>query len=193
MHRLAPIALILALFTPLAACGGGGGGGGADAAGVGAPRLLGRIEIDSSGGSAVISSVIKLRLRVEQSPGAGTLAYDLMPTTLIDQTSVGDLITVDPNSPEYDQAMALLTNGVRDDFLYSTSASGGMSGTSEWGFFKTFLPDGTPDLADWEITEFVIDVHFIDIESPGRNLSGTGIWTDWTFRGDLLVFGRERP
>ena len=125
--------LTAALFsTLLAACGGGSGGAGdPQAPEHRQPVLIGRFEISNAGGSASVANSLKLRLRVERPPEIPEPGAVLMPTLTLGLERIGDTIAVDPTTPEYAAAIALLTNGVDDSFFYGAGPnSGGNRGTN---------------------------------------------------------------
>jgi hypothetical protein len=94
---------------------------------------------------------------------------------------------------DFDQAVALLTNGENDETSFSRGILGGsaaITGGNEVGFFYGgILADGTPDLAGAEVTGVRVVLDTVVIDSPGGDPNDDGIWTDVWIEGRVVLIG----
>lgn len=84
------------------------------------------------------------------------------------------------NDPDFPGFVELITDGVADPLLQGAwSASGAVLGSGGG-------PD--PDLSGYEI-DHITQILTVMQESPGQDLNGDGIWTDWTVQGVYEFYG----
>lgn len=118
--------------------------------------------------------------------------YSATPDTLydlyVDEADEGHTITIDgSNNPDFNEAVAILTNG-EDDYLYfyMLYPNGGGGGSS--GDESDFLNGGLtrqyyPDLAGAEVTEIRLYMESISIDNQGS-------WTSCNIQYQILFMGR---
>ena len=105
----------------------------------------------------------------------------------ITAASTGTTIWRDTSSPNFDNLVALLTNGVNDKFSVMVANSG------NFGFETTVLgshvgPNGI-DLRGFIIDRIGYRVDGATFVTPGSNPVGDGIWTDYSVQGAYIIEG----
>ena len=84
------------------------------------------------------------------------------------------------NDPDFPAFVELITNGVPEPLLQgSWSASGAVLGAGG---------GSDPDLSGYEI-DHITQILTVMQESPGLDLNGDGIWTDWSVQGVYEFYG----
>jgi hypothetical protein len=122
--------------------------------------------------------------------------YEGPDVTLIDRTLEGSQelqrITMD-SGPAFKNAVTFLTDGHNGWVAIEVmSDSGGCaSRKSELSFLTQKPPGGSDrvDFAGYEVHAIELRLDEVDIESPGSDPNGDGLWTDFTLRGELVFYG----
>jgi hypothetical protein len=98
------------------------------------------------------------------------------------------------NNPDYQAAIAILTNGVDDHgrVLFSIPAAGSVGGEgSESSYIKGgILGNFDPDLSGAEITGLTVVFKRVQIDTPGSDPNSDGNWTDFVIDARVVITGR---
>ena len=100
------------------------------------------------------------------------------------------------NEPDFSEFVELLTDGVNHEILVlqwtdSGPGSGG-GGGSELFDLEFMVPRFGPDLTGY-VVDHITQTLTVDIDSPGSDPFGDGIWTDWSVFGQYQFFGTVVP
>lgn len=110
------------------------------------------------------------------------------PVTISDTISYQDDLDFEPFA-------SLLTDGVNQDIVtVAWGENGGVAGGGgpESQRLRLLVPAFGPDLIGYTIDHIARQLT-VDIESPGLDPFGTGIWTDWTVTGTYEFYGTPVP
>jgi hypothetical protein len=166
-----PILLAAAAAAPGALLGSGSGGGGA--------------------GSREISHDVDFLLTI----GALIKHTSILPTQDLTEADVGRAFRATAaNTPSFPAAAELLTDGI-DYYISPQWFMPGSSHAGNWLESKLF-GDQTPngiDFEGWTVEEIAIRIDRLEIDIPGRDPNGDGIWTDLTWELTVLVYGIPEP
>lgn len=155
-----------------------------------APQPLAYFEVAAGVGGRVVTDAATLSLFVGPD-GADFAIFDVT----LSGDDAGTTMSLGPDgNSDFDEAVALLTNGVNDEVaLWRTLVGGGaaITGSFETDAFSGGALDGQePDFVGAEITSISLELDSVSIQSPGNDPNGDGLWTDAFFEGRIVVMGR---
>lgn len=187
MRNLWPYAsiILLACLACLAGCGEDDPIAGPDA-----PQPLASFDFASGVGGRAVSATATLSLYVGPD-GADFALFEVVLTG--DDT--GATLSLGPDDGAgFDEAVALLTNGVDDEVALWRALSDGttsITGNLESIAFSGGALEGRePDFAGAEITGISLELTGVSIQSPGNDPNGDGLWTDAFIEGRIVIMGR---
>lgn len=157
--------------------------------GVGQAAVLGTHDLSTSGGSADKYTDYQLTLTVgsasDRYPSNAPL-FDGMKVTPAD---VGRTFTVNAaTDSDFNQFASFLTDGNSDAIqLKMGSGTLGSAGSTLGASGNLF--GGKPDLAGNQINSISMRINSFNLDSPGSNPNGDGVWTDEAFNVTLIVDG----
>jgi hypothetical protein len=99
------------------------------------------------------------------------------------------------NNPDFQQAVAILTNGTDDYAVGSVSLALGPRPPPSMGWRESASINGgllgnyNPDLQGAEITSVALVLRQVQITSPGSDPNGDGNWTEYTLDARLVIMG----
>ncbi len=98
------------------------------------------------------------------------------------------------NNPDYQAAIAILTNGV-DDFgqdFFSLVGGGAVGGNQRESSYLNggILGNYDPDLSGAQITGVTVVFKRVQFDTPGSDPNSDGIWTDFTIDARVVLMGR---
>jgi hypothetical protein len=100
------------------------------------------------------------------------------------------------NEPEFEKFVEFLTDGVDQTIMTGVwdgvSGPGSAVGVPESYDLNMLVPSVGPDLVGYEI-DHIKQVVTVDLQSPGANPNGDGIWTDWSCTGHYEFYGTPVP
>jgi hypothetical protein len=158
--------------------------------------LVATAELNGGGGSHFIGTSVQLYVSNGGATNGGTAAvFDALSFTSV---NLGQVFSLDQTvDPQFNLFVSRLTNGFNDQITrISRLTGGGSSGllTSEANFFTTRPPGGNGiDLTGFTIDHIEMRINQISIDSPGRNLQGDGIWTDYSIQATMSFIGSPVP
>ncbi|MDJ0975672.1 MAG: hypothetical protein QNJ98_14515 [Planctomycetota bacterium] len=142
-----------------------------------------------SSGNPGVSEFIDFRM----GPGDPAPSYSAI-GSLVSEAAIGSVLSADPGHPAFADLAAALTDGVGD---VVTIRAGPLNGGSTGSFVDEALlfptgdvPGLMPDAAGYAITRIEMEVHHISLTSPGADLNGDGVWTDFSFDVTIRIYGR---
>ncbi|MCB9865848.1 MAG: PEP-CTERM sorting domain-containing protein [Phycisphaerales bacterium] len=107
--------------------------------------------------------------------------------TVLPQSPYPSIITGTASAatdPDFDDFIGLLTNETVETLWHGSWSSAG----PKWGGGGTL----EPDLREFVITH-IEETIYVDQVSPGMDLNGNGIWTDWSMSGTYDFYGYPIP
>jgi hypothetical protein len=109
----------------------------------------------------------------------------------VDRASVGTTVWTDASSPNFGGIVGSLTNG-RPEFIWRFAqvpfvSVGNVS--PEQSFFAGQVGPSGVDLFGYAIRRVGFRVDALTLDSPGRDLQGDGIWTDFAVTGAFIFEG----
>lgn len=137
-----------------------------------------------SGGGAVVSDKMIFLLTISDGGGEDTVFAD----TVRNGDRGRDLVA---SGPGFQRARTLLTDDVNETVtrgMFFPTGGGGGSFNLESVYFAG-RPGTALDFSGYQVTGIVFHVDSILLATPGSNINGDGIWTDWYLRGSLVVLG----
>jgi len=146
-----------------------------------------------AGGGAQITDNIYFSFSYGDYWGEGPFVFDLN----LSEADVGNTYTVSSGT-EFDQAVALLTNGI-DDYIWTGVELPGGTGWAHGNIesnrfvFVDLSDPGRVDFSGYNITGVNFTLTNLVIDSPGSNLGGDGIWTDVRLDGLVTFEGTAVP
>ena len=149
------------------------------------PQALAQVSIEIQGGAAVVvdSNIISFSI-------GGKNVFSLR----VANADQGRTITVnESNNPDFSAAVAFLTDGNDDSAEFGSFFPGGGGGSisrPESVWFKGGIT-GTydPDLAGTTVTNVLVHLDVVNIQSPGSDPNGNGNWTDYDHRIRMVIMG----
>jgi len=156
------------------------------------PQALAQINLSSSGGSSFVADSMTLTYDVRVgSEKEGVIIFSL----LVSESSIGQIHTIDKsNNQDFDAIVDLLSNGV-DNFLQLGASLTGWPGGSAIGYPETKSIKGgingkyDPDFIGSKITHILVHLDNVTFNSPGSDLNGNGIWTDYSYEIRIVIMG----
>jgi len=147
---------------------------------------------DSSGGGG-IPAIINQDFRI-------TLGYSGPSNTIFGQftfhtSDVGSTFSIDQSSdPGFSSFLVQATNGILNTVSETFYAGGNESQGRDVSepFFYTGFPYGGnngTDLGGFQIQRIDLTLNSLGFSSPGRNLSGDGNWTDYSWGATISFVG----
>lgn len=150
---------------------------------------LAQINLSSVGSTPSIITEATAEFNQDESPNTKVFSIQ------IDESKVGQIIRIDQNNnPDFNNALALLTNGIDDGFwfyvLYGFGSSG--RGGPESDFIKGgFTGVNNPDLIGLNISYFLLHVDRVQFITPGQDINHDGVWTDYYVDLRLVAMGTK--
>lgn len=188
---LYPSLIVLACLASLAGCGEDDSPAAPDDPDTSdAPEPLAYFDVASGVGGRVVTDAATLAVYV----GPDGADFALFEVTLTGEDA-GTTMSLGPDdSAGFDEAVALLTNGVNDEVALWRTVVGGstaITGSFEEVAFSGGALDGQePDFAGAEITGISLELDSVSIQSPGDDPNGDGLWTYAFIEGRIVVMGR---
>lgn len=190
MRNVSSYASIISLvcLACLAGCGDDDSPAGPDAPDAAEP--LAYFDVAAGVGGRVVADAATLALYV----GPDGADFAIFEATLT-ADDMGTTMSLGPDdSAGFDEAVALLTNGVNDEVALWRTVVGGstaITGSFEADAFSGGALDGQgPDFAGAEITGISLELDSVSIQSPGDDPNGDGLWTSAFIEGRIVVMGR---
>lgn len=160
--------------------------------------VLGTYEVTQAGGCSSIYAGLEVNV-IFGGDGTGASGARLFEGIIFRPSDVGMTVTMnETNDPEFNDAAAILTNGVNDRLNfqaigYPFGCIGG-DGTSESLFF--FDDDSGAngiDFRGYTITGIGLQLVALTFNIPGANPAGDGNWTDYSVTYTLIIEGESAP
>jgi len=134
-------------------------------------------------GGGTYASFDSIRLICSYWTTTDTL-YDIF----IDASDDGNTITIDENNnPDFNEAVAILTNGLDDDMhfwaLWPNGTGGGSPGTESYFLNGGLSNEWYPDLAGVEVTKILLHVDYFSIDNQGT-------YTEYDLQYRVVFMGR---
>ena len=149
------------------------------------PQALVQVSLETMAGAAIV---------VDSMDISFSLGGENVFSFRVANADQGRTITVsESNNPDFSAAVIFLTDGNDDSADFGTlfpGGGGGMSSNAESVWFKGGIT-GTydPDLAGTNVTHVLIHLDVVNIQSPGSDPNGNGIWTNYDFRIRMVIMG----
>lgn len=99
------------------------------------------------------------------------------------------------NDPDFTTFVARMTDGLDQSVIVGPWDSAGLHGGGggpESSDLVFFVPQFGPDLLGYTI-DHVTQILMVDIQSPGTDPFGDGVWTDWSVTGRYEFYGSPVP
>lgn len=173
--------VLCTLLLPTAGCGSGDGDE------VNPEVLLAVVEADFGGGISNIQTHIELLFGVE----TGAISPGKFRFAALADTDDGVVVGPVPG-PNYATTRAALVDGVDSTVEISVYSSSSSSNAESSDLIQFLAADpGEVDLNGWLVERIVLECDTVSVASPGSDPNGNGMWTDYTFTGRVLIYGRR--
>ena len=155
--------------------------------------LIGSMDLTLAGGGSVIFNSFQFELYHGPIFGSGSRLFDL---TLF-ESNVGKTYTVSSGT-DFDGAVAMLTNGIDDDITFNLT----IPTNDSWGsispesYILSFSDSSDPtrvDFSGYNINSMSFTLNRLTFDTPGQNVFGDGIFTDFDFAGSVAFDGTVIP
>ena len=160
--------------------------------------VLGTYEATQAGGCSSIYEGMEINV-IFGGDGTGASGARLFEGIIFRPSDVGMTVKMtETNDPEFNEAAAILTNGVNDSLSFQAigypGGGGGGYGSSEaFFFFGDQSGANGIDFMGFSITSIGIRMDALTLNIPGENPNGDGNWTDYSITYTLIVEGESAP
>jgi len=158
-----------------------------------ADPTLGSITIEAAGGQTGVVDVFHFTTTLLGAPNLLVLETDIADHDHADPRKRYALL-MDSSHPSFADIAARLTDGADGTLQYQYSGAG--SSTTFVGLLSSRIhfaiarAGGEPDFVGYEITALRLTIARANFESPGQDLNGNGMWTDYELEIEIHVEGR---
>jgi uncharacterized protein (TIGR03382 family) len=146
-----------------------------------ADTLQGTLPLNFSGGGYIVETETPFTLKIAEGYYSDGPTF----TVSISSASTGQDYVFDAGSSGFAEFATYLTNGNSDTLV--PGFGGSSYSVSE---FDTL---GGQDLAGQAVTRIVVHVDAANVETPGSNPNGNGIWTDFSMSGEVRIYATVPP
>jgi hypothetical protein len=162
------------------------------------PVVVGEIA-GETGGIALVVDAFQFEMAIFPEPEPSELRFTLWEGLVLDAGDVGQEFRVDAATDGHFAGFvaALSDNQTSLIAWYTAFVFPGSELSSDAGYdTQIFAPppiQGNVDLAGIEIRALAFRLDELVLATPGRDLNGDHIWTDYSWRGSLLVYAVPEP
>ena len=160
--------------------------------------VLGTYEVTQAGGCSSIYEGLEINV-IFGGDGTGASGARLFEGNVFRPSDVGMTVTMtEANDPEFNDAAAVLTNGVNDSLSfqaigYPGGCIGGDGSSEALFFFGDQSGANGIDFIGYAITSIGLRVDALTLNIPGANPNNDGNWTDFSVTYTLIIEGESAP
>ena len=155
---------------------------GLEVEGVAGPVLLGSFTQNSSFGASVVSSQANFSMYYGDETTEDEDSH-IFSDLFVSSSDVGEEFFA---TAGFDKFVEYLTNGSNDSLMFWVKfPPGGGAGMGLWE--SAF--GASPDFQGYTVTAIGLTINSLTFESPGRNPSGDGNWTDCSYNVTFKIYG----
>jgi hypothetical protein len=150
--------------------------------------------LNGRGGSRIFANGIAISFAIQTEANLRSPAYYVFSNLQFTAADLGKtLLFTRYDSPEFDSAVGLLTNGIENLAIWRSRLvpHGGGGGRSRWEslFFNARPVEGNGiDLQGYTIGTIGFRLDHLSLDSPGTDPNGDGLWTSYDWSGTLFFY-----